>query len=299
MNRFFRNIRLYRIQSAWPQDEVGLSQALDGAAFKPCGTFNERSSGFEAPVEGAGDALCRSLMGADLLQLRVQSRVIPVAAVQEALTERMEAYRSRTRTEPSRRERRELKEEIYGQLLPQALLKSDRVQAAYLRQQGVLAIGTASETAAENFLQNLARAMVGLKYIPLSFDKAPTELLNKVFLGGQSGSLTLGREARMRDPSDPGTSVNWLDVDLADEAVRRHIVEGMRLDRLGMVLDGMLTFVLDENLVFRKLRLADQEEAVVEEEDPLAQHDAYFVVMMGAIQALLSALEEALGNPVS
>ena len=33
--------------------------------------------------------------------------------------------------------------------------------------------------------------------------------------------------------------------------------------------------------------------------DPLAQHDAYFVVMMGAIQALLSALEEALGNPVS
>ena len=103
----------------------------------------------------------------------------------------------------------------------------------------------------------------------------------------------------MRDPSDPGTSVNWLDVDLADEAVRRHIVEGMRLDRLGMVLDGMLTFVLDENLVFRKLRLADQEEAVVEEEDPLAQHDAYFVVMMGAIQALLSALEEALGNPVS
>ena len=101
MNRFFRNVRLYRIHSEWPVSEEALSQVLENAAFKPCGAFSERSGGFEPPVTDAGDLLSRRIAGADLLQLRIQTRVLPPAAVQEALAQRIEAFKQRTQTEPS------------------------------------------------------------------------------------------------------------------------------------------------------------------------------------------------------
>ena len=49
MNRFFRNVRLYRIFSQWPSSEEALSEVLENAAFKPCGAYTERSGGFEPP----------------------------------------------------------------------------------------------------------------------------------------------------------------------------------------------------------------------------------------------------------
>ena len=60
MNRFFRNVRMYRIHSQWPGSEEALSEVLENAAFKPCGAFSERSGGFEPPVTGAGDLLSQA-----------------------------------------------------------------------------------------------------------------------------------------------------------------------------------------------------------------------------------------------
>ena len=69
MNRFFRNVRMYRIHSQWPGSEEALSEVLENAAFKPCGAFSERSGGFEPPVTGAGDLLSRSVCGVDLVEV--------------------------------------------------------------------------------------------------------------------------------------------------------------------------------------------------------------------------------------
>ena len=115
MNRFFRNARLYRIFSQWPSSEEALSEVLENAAFKPCGAYTERSGGFEPPVNGAGDLLVRRVSGADLLQLRIQTRVLPPAAVQEALAVRIDAFKNRTQTEPNRSEKRDLKDEVYSE----------------------------------------------------------------------------------------------------------------------------------------------------------------------------------------
>ena len=79
----FRNLRIYRVTSPWPDSEEALSEILANNAFTPCGSFAERSGGWEAPTGNDDDPLCRRLHGADLLQLRTQSRVLPVAAINE------------------------------------------------------------------------------------------------------------------------------------------------------------------------------------------------------------------------
>lgn len=297
MNSNFRNLRVYRIQSEWPESEEALSDLLAAAEFKPCGAFAERSGGFETPVNNSGDLMCRRLAGNDLIQLRVQSRVLPAAAVKEALAERVEEFKQRMHSEPNRAEKRELKEEIYSQLLPQALTRSDRVQAFYLRDKKLLVVGTASQSVAEYLLDNLGRALISLRYSPLVFKQPALDLLTQVFLQTRVDSFSLGRECRMRDPSDSAATVNWLDIDLADPSVRRHVTEGLAVDRLGLNFDQVFRFVLDSDLVVRKLRLADQESTPDESmDDPLAKHDADFVMLSACVNQLMEGLEKSLGG---
>ena len=297
MNSNFRNLRVYRIQSEWPESEEALSDLLAAAEFKPCGAFAERSGGFETPVDNSGDLMCRRLAGNDLIQLRVQSRVLPAAAVKEALAERVDEFKQRMHSEPNRAEKRELKEEIYSQLLPQALTRSDRVQAFYLRDKKLLVVGTVSQSVAEYLLDNLGRALISLRYSPLAFKQPALDLLTQVFLQTRVDSFSLGRECRMRDPSDSAATVNWLDIDLADPSVRRHVTEGLAVDRLGLNFDQVFRFVLDSDLVVRKLRLADQESIPDEPmDDPLAKHDADFVMLSACVNQLMEGLEKSLGG---
>ena len=46
----FRSVRFYSVSSPWPDSEAALSEKLAAAAFKPCGSYTERSSGFEPPA---------------------------------------------------------------------------------------------------------------------------------------------------------------------------------------------------------------------------------------------------------
>jgi len=300
VKHYFRNMRLYRVMTPWPESEAELSDLLNQAAFKPCGPYAERSAGFEAPVAESADLFGRRLMGNDRLQLRVQTRILPAGAVQEALVERVDGFKTRMGAAPNRRELRDLKDEVINQLMPQALVKSDRVGALYLREQKVLAVDSASETVADYFFKNLTRAVVGLQYAPLAFKQPAVDLMNNIFLGQAKPPFSLARECRMRDPAEAGASVNWLEMDLADAAIRRHLAEGLHLDRLGVRVDHVARLVLDNDLVVRKLRFEDQRlDDVGESDDPLAQADAEWIVFAGFLQQLIKALSEQLGGWVN
>jgi recombination associated protein RdgC len=292
-----KSFRAYRVSSDWPDGETELADALQKSAFKPCNAFSEQSCGFEPPVETADASLSRRLAGADLMQLRFQSRVLPVAVVQESLAERVSEFSRRTLREPSRKERRELKEEVYAELLPKALLRSDRIRGFYLRELSMLIVATPTEKIAEQFLNSVREALGSLKATPLAFKKPTKTLLHDIFLGRSKAQFQLGRECRMKDPSEKGSAVSWLDMDLADASVRKHISDGLELDRLGLVFDGIARLVLDENIVVRKLRFSGLEALdEIEDEDPLLRHDAEFTIEAGMVSQLMTALKQSLGG---
>jgi recombination associated protein RdgC len=293
----FRNVRLYRLRSEWPDSEAALSGALASAALKTCGPNTEPSAGWEPPAGEAGAPLCRRGGGADLLRLSRQSRLLPAAAVNEALEQRVEEYRNRMQQEPGRREKRRLKEQTRDELLPKALLKSDRTSGFCLVAEGIIGIDTASETRAERFLDVLRSALDGLDVAPLAFGKPVGRLLNEIFLGNPPRPFTLGRECRMQDPSDVKATVRCVAMDLTDPAVRTHVKEGMSLTHLGIEVGQALGCVLDQNGVISKLKLAGADDTADEaaDEDPLARLDAEFVLLTGTLRGLIEALERRLG----
>jgi recombination associated protein RdgC len=290
-----RSVRFYSVQSPWPESEQELSDKLATVAFRPCGTYTEQSTGFEPPTGSEGTSLVRRVGGVDLLRARTQARVLPMAAVNEALEVRLAEYRERMQEEPGRRTRRKLKEQTRDELLPKALLKSDRLTALYLLQENVLAVGTASESRAERFLEQLRAGLGKLDTAPLAFEKPFLSILTRIFAGDPPPKFELGNECRMRDRSEAKSSVRWQDVDLTQQSVRRCLSEGMELTHLGFEFGHAMSGVLDANGVLGKFKLVDVEEPGDDAtEEPLARFDAELALLGGTLRQLVASFRHAL-----
>jgi recombination associated protein RdgC len=290
----FRNLRLYRLQSPWPESEEALSGLLADTAFKPCGPFSEQSAGWEPPTLQDADPFCRRVGGCDLLALRRQTRLLPAAAVNEVLPARFAEFEARMGREPSRKERRQLRDEVYGELLPKALLRSQRIRGFHLASEEIIAVEATSAARAELFLDQLRVALGTLVVRPLAFRQPVPALLTRILLGDGPRELRVGRECRMNDPASAKSAVQWLDMDLADDNARRLVRDGLRLQRLGVEFDDVLNCVIDQDCVLRKVRLPGADAAEIGDEDPLARLDSDFTMLTGSVRRLLELLKKTL-----
>lgn len=292
----FRNARIYRLRNDWPETEEAASQNLEAAGFSPCGPLTERSSGWVPVDPDAGDSLVRRLNGADLLKLRSQSRVLPAAVINEALEERVAEYRARMDEPPGRREKRRLKAETRESLLPKALLKSDKMWGYVDLAEKLLIIDTASETAAERFMQQVRLPFGEFVITPAQYQQPIDGLLTQIFLGDAPANFALGRECRMQDAVDVRSTVRWNDFDLTDKSIRAHVADGMRLTHLAIEYDNVLSCVLNDQGTLSKIKLLGADEDSDDEQDPLARFDAEFVLLTGTLRAMLKDLRKHLGG---
>lgn len=291
-----RSVRFYSIASPWPETEAELAEKLAGAAFAPCTAFAERSSGFEPPsAEVSG--LARRIGGIDLLRLRTQTRLLPAAALNDALEARLAEYRERMQQEPPRRIKRQLKEQTRDELLPKALLKSQRTTAIVIPTERVLAVGTASQARADEFIQRLRDALGRLEVHPLEFKLPFDELMTQLFKGRGPREFVIGKDCRMRDPGDSACTVRWQNVDLGEASVQQCLRDGMQITHLGFEFGNALKAVLDTNGVLSKLELPGLKEAAEDEgDDALSRLDAEIALFGGTLRSLLGALRRALGG---
>ena len=290
----FRNVRFFRLDGDWPDSADGVSERLSGSAFKPCGPLTERSSGWVAIDSDNSDSLARRVNGADLIKLRSQSRVLPAAAVNEELELRIEEYRGRMSEKPNAREKRRMKAETRDELLPKAMLKSDRIHGYVDLKEKVLGIDAAQTAAAERFLLHLRAPFDQIAINPLQFQQPVGELLNKIFFGSAPSQFAVGRECRMQDAADVRSIVRWSDFDLADKSIKNHVASGMRLTHLGIVYDNILSFVLDEDGVITKMRFLGADDNGEDDGNALTRLDAEFVLMSGTLRLLLTDLKKLL-----
>ena len=240
--------------------------------------------------------LARRVGGADLLRLRSQSRVLPAAAIREELETRVEEFRQRMQEPPGTREKRRMKAEARDELLPKALLKSDRTWGYVDLKNSILGIDSAQNAAAERFVRRLQAAIDGFNANPLQFSRPADEFLTKVFFDDAPAQFSLGRECRMQDPGDPRSVVRWTDFDLEDQAIRNHVANGMQLTHVAIVYDNLLSCVMDNNGALSKIRFVGDEDDGGEYSDPLARLDAEFVLVTGTLRRLHGDLKKTLGG---
>lgn len=300
---WFKNILLYRFTDAVDWSDNDLEQALGNTPFQPCGSQDLARVGWVAPLP-EGELLSHSAGGCTLLCLRKQQKILPGAAVAEALEERIATLEKEQARKIFRKERKALKDEIVLDLLPRALTRSSRTYAYLQRgpgalEHGWLLVNAASHNRAEELLTQLRNDVGSLPIEPVQTQSNPTLIMTDWLRNGTlRNNFALGQQCELRDSRESSNIVRVRGQDLRSDEVLQHLEAGKQVTKLELLWhDEAISCVLGDDLIVRRLGFADAlREQLDSVDDARAQFDQEFAVMTMEIGKFLRDLLEALGG---
>jgi len=294
----FKNARLYRLDAAFSLDPLELETQLGERRFRPCGPLETMTLGWAPPLGEDASALVHGVGDCLLLCARKQERLLPSAAVAEALDERVAEIESNESRDVGRAERRRLREQITQEMLPRAFTRSRRTQLYLDTRAGWAVVDAASEKQADEVLSLLRETLGSLPAYPPAPATTPASLMSQWLLDGPvPGDIILGDACELRDAEDSAGVVRVSGQDLTSEEILNHLRAGKRVVKLALGWDERFSFVLAEDLSLKRLRMG---EALIEEmdddnDDARARFDAEFALLSLQLRELIARLDALFG----
>jgi recombination associated protein RdgC len=284
---YFKAITFYRFSTVVP----ALDAVLRAHPLKPVGPLSMSSRGWVSPYGAEGTLLAQDQGKNTLVTLGGEDRILPAAVVNKVLAERLALAEQARGRKLGSRARNQLKDDVVAELLPRAFVQPYRLSAHISRSHGFIAVDTGSAKQAEDLCSSLRLALTTFPALPLHANIPPSAVLTGWLAvdGGLPKGLRLGEEAELVDPGDSTVTVKVRNLDLRSDEIINHLNTGMQVKRLGLVLNDRLTFVLDENLVVRKLKILV--ELAADPDSMEAELDARYAVLIGEVSALFTLLE--------
>ncbi len=290
----FKNARMYRLGTPFTLGAAELQERLASRRFRPCGPVETATLGWSAPMGEDTAALVHGAVGCLLLCMRKQERLLPGAAVAEALDERIAEIEGGEAREVGRAERRRLKEQVVNEMLPRAFTRSRRTLLYVDTQAGWLVVDAASEKQAEEAVSLLRQTIETLPARPPEPERSPAGILTGWLLeGGAPADFVPADACELRDIKDTGSVIRASGHDLASEEILNHLRAGKQVVKLALDWDERLSFVLAEDLSLKRLKVGDELlEEIDDGEDPAARLDAELAIMALQLRELIARLGE-------
>lgn len=281
---WFKHLHLYRLHGAPQLDAAALENALDEQAFRPLGGSEPRRLGWCAPAGRAGHQLLHELKGQRLITALRQERLLPAAVVREELEERSDAIETAEGRKLSRKEKLELKEQIYEELLPRAFVRSQKVDLWWDAPRSLIAINTGSRKRAEEILDLLRETLGSLKVTPLATQTLPIRAMTTWLSdpGARPQDMLIGDQVELKAKGDEGV-LRARQVDLDSDEIQQLLESGRQASKLALGLEGRLSFVLHDDLAVKSLRfddaLIDEASQADDGDDALVRLETDFLLM--------------------
>lgn len=297
---WFKNLQAYRFTKPFELSAETLNEQLTEFTFVPCGSQDLSRTGWVPPLGRHGSELVHVTNGYMMVCLKRQDKLLPPAVINEELEEKALAIEESEARKLPRRERQTLKDEIIFSLLPKAFARSS-LQFAYISpRDNLLVVNAASAKRAEELLSELRDAVGSLSLIPLTANHEPIEVMTQwVNSGHPANGFELGQECELRDNADIHSVIRGKNQDLAAAEILNHIKKGMHVSKLALSWQERIEFMLDENLVIKRLRFSDvvQDKAnEADAEDAATQFDVDFSIMTLELAEFFKALISAFGG---
>src|SRR5690606_3638257 len=295
---WFKNLLVYRFTTPFQLAE-NFDEQLSATPFVPCGSQDMMKAGWIAPMPD-GELPSHSANGCTLLCLRKQQKILPGAAVAEALDEKVREIETTQARKVYRKERKELKEEILITLAPRALTRSSRLYAYIDTQNQWLIVNGGSRNRAEGLLTQLRTDIGSLPLVPVDTKNQPAVLLTDwVKNGTVLAGFTLGDQCELRDVQETTNTVKVRGQDLRGDEVLQHIEAGKQVIKLAMNWREAIDFVIGDDLVIRRLKFRDELLEQVEKlDDARAQFDQEFGLMTLELSKFIAETIAAFGGAV-
>jgi recombination associated protein RdgC len=296
----FKNALIYRI-TEWDRSALSsLEDRLAAGRFAECGATQPESAGWVQPRGDKHTSLMESVGGQLILQLCVERKAVPSSVIKTQLQARLDKIEQETGRRPKGKMAKELKEEIVQDLMPRAFPKRSSNLVWIDPKVGLVVINAGSIKSADRIVTLLVAALGGGVVLrPINTQIAPATAMAQ-WLKSQEAPpfFTIDRECELKQPDSEKSTVRYARHTLDIDEVAEHINQGKLPTQLAMTWNSRVSFVLNEALVIKKIKLLDV--VLQSSSAPTGKDDGGFdadvAIATGELRLLLPDLIDALGG---
>ncbi len=296
----FKNVMVYRIGEGFAPTLAEVQAALEPAQFVECGASQEKSVGWVPPRGEAHGPLVESVSGQWMLKLMIESKAVPGNVVRRKAEERIAQIEEATGRKPGKKEKRDIMDDVLLTLLPQAFSRQSTVLVWMDMDNRRLVLNAGSQGKADEIMSALMNVLSGLSVTLIQTTLAPQAAMTQWLLAPTEdewpADLSIERECVLKSTGEDAASVRFTRHHLANDDVRKHVLEGKLPTQLALSWDGKVAFVLTDTLQLKKVQFLDgvmDESGTDKSED---RFDADVALSTGLLGPLIDSLIEALGG---
>lgn len=295
-----KNVFWYFIdaQSSSELSSFSLNAAAAEKPFRACAKAAMQSMGFVNPVTQQADGhYIHAASGAFLLAVKEERKVLPAKAVNQQLALKMAAISEKEGRQLGSKERAELKDELIFSMLGQAFTVSDITYVIIDKQSNNLLIAANSNAAADAIAALLKASLTDFKFSVAQTEHEPQTVMTNWLLEQDALDFELHEQCELKADDETKAVVRLLRHDLNSAEIESHLRLGKKVVKLGLKYREQVQFLLDENMVLRRIKwLEELLEQQADTDDAQAAFDADFVLVVETMRHLLAVILESFGG---
>ncbi|MEW8559803.1 MAG: recombination-associated protein RdgC [Candidatus Thiodiazotropha sp.] len=297
---WFKNLRIYLLQQPFNLTQEALAARLESKRFQPCASHELNGMGWDAPLGRNAEALVHEVGGCQMICARQEEKLLPAAVVNEIVAERVDQIQQEEGRRVARKERSELRDETFHQLLPKAFSRYTSHYAMIDKQRGWIVVDAASANRAEALISLLRESLGSLPAKPLQVTVSPSHVMTEWLRHpDRYGDFTLLDSCELQDRSDEASMLRCKGQDLSAAEMMAHIEVGKEVIKLAVEWDQRLSCQIDGDLSIKRLKFLDliQEQAADQQiESEADAFDGRFTLMSLEFRRFLPRLFEIFGG---
>jgi len=297
---WFRNLQIYLLSAPVELSAEALHEKLTARPSRECGTMELSTYGWEPPLGRHGKLLTHAVSECTMICMRLEEKVLPTAVVNQQLAQRISDLEEAEGRTVRRREKGEIKDEVFFDLLPKAFTKTVLTYAYIDSRNGWLLVDAASAKRAEELISLLRETLGSLPLRPLEVNQSPVDAMTNWLQSERlPEEFVIGDECELRDPAEEGGVVRCRRQDLEGKEIAGHLKAGKMVVKMSMEWHERLSFVLSEDLALKRLKFLDLiQEAAAESEadDPATRFDVDFALMSLELGRFVTSLIKLFGG---
>ena len=212
---WFKNAIIYQLTKNIDFGEI--ESKLKECQFTPCEPSEISRFGWTAPLETDGN-LAYFADNKVLLMAKREEKILPVDVINRELNIRIAALEEKEQRKLKKTERLSLRDDVVASLTSQAFSKFKFTALFIDLKTNLIYVDAASSKLAEDALALLRKSLGSLPVIPVSFNKAPCEVMTEWIADKEPNWLILLEEAEIREKNDLGV-ISCKNKSLLDEDI--------------------------------------------------------------------------------
>jgi len=296
----FKNALIYRIANRPDVYPNVIEDALQAAAFTPCGSTQQQSVGWVPPRGIEHGPLLEFTSGQWMMRLTVESKKVPAQVLKDNVDKACADIEHMTGHKPGKRERKELAEDILLALLPHAFPARYSINVWMDRKNGILVLDCAGQSKADMAISQLIKAFDSLVLQLVNTSTSPSGAMAQWLTEKEPpAGFAIDRECELKACDESKAVVKYGRHALDIDEVSQHIAQGKMPTKLAMTWDDRVSFVLTEGMQIKKI--AFLEAAINGDKGMTLENDAFdadVVIFTGEFSKLIPDLIAALGGEV-